>query len=96
MERYGELIEQIEAATSSGNKDYRERMVTIQSKQYRDIIIRTGKFLNSVESFVEDVFNAEKNGEHVSSNPSERCSSARYVKPQRRTSRDALLILKIS
>lgn len=62
LQRYGDLLEQIDSA---GNKDYKERLVSIQSKQYRDVIIRTGKFLNSVEEFIEDILNADKKDERV-------------------------------
>lgn len=70
--RYGELLEQIDHATGGGNKEYRERLLTIQGKQYRDVIIKTGKFLRSIERFIDDLFEAEAQGENVILDPERR------------------------
>ena len=63
MNRYGELLEQIEKAGS--NKDYKERLLALQQKQYRDIIIKVGKFLASISRFIEDLLESEAHGEKV-------------------------------
>ncbi len=69
LERYGELLQEVESAEKSGNNEYRERLLTLQSKQYRDVIIRTGKFLQAVDLFIDDIFDSEMNGERVIMEP---------------------------
>lgn len=65
FERYGELLEQINNADGKGNAEYRERLISIQGKSYRDIIMRSGKFLYSLHNFIEEIFDAENEGQQV-------------------------------
>ncbi len=65
LQRYGELLQEIEGAEKTGNNNYKERLIGLQSKQYRDVIIRTGKFLQSIKAFTDDIFDSEANGEKV-------------------------------
>jgi hypothetical protein len=69
MENYSEILEQLDGAGQTGTKDYHDRLVKVQMKQYRDVIIRVGKFLRSIEDFIEDILEAEKNGEKVLMEP---------------------------
>jgi hypothetical protein len=94
IQRYGELLEQIEDASIRGNKDYRERLVSIQGKQYRDVILRSGKFLHSLDGFIESIFEAESNGERVLLDPEKTVSiSGNQASIEGLTSKDALLDL---
>lgn len=59
---YGGILEQMETANG---KEAKERLIRLQSKQYRDVIVITGKFIQTIRSFVEDIFKSETNGEKV-------------------------------
>lgn len=63
VEEYGEICDQL--TNISGNKEYKERLISLQNKQYRDIIIKTGKFLKALETFIQDIFHSEQLGEKV-------------------------------
>lgn len=67
--RYGELLEQIEEASIRGNKVYKERLIAIQSKHYRDLILKVGKFIHSIRSFIEDIKEGEASDERVLMEP---------------------------
>lgn len=62
VSEYGEISDQIAQAESSHNKEYRSRLVQLQNKQYRDIILKVGKFLRSLQTFVQSVFSSEEEG----------------------------------
>lgn len=64
--QYGDVLEQIENASS---KEYKERLISIQGKHYRDMILRTGKFLHSLEKFIADLEHSEAQGEKVMTEP---------------------------
>jgi hypothetical protein len=94
IQRYGELLEQIEDAAIRGNKDYRERLISIQGKQYRDVILRAGKFLHSLDSFIESIFEAEGHGERVLLEPEKTVFiSGNQASIEGLTSKNALLDL---
>jgi len=59
---YGEISDQIAHAELTNNKEYRLRLVQLQNKQYRDIILRVGKFLKALQMFVQSIFTSEENG----------------------------------
>ncbi len=65
MEDYGQILEQLQSATLTKNNEYRERLIIAQNKGYRDIVLKTGRFLNAINSFIEDVIETEKGGERV-------------------------------
>jgi hypothetical protein len=65
IEKYGKIIVEIEAAESNNNREYKERLIRIQSQEYRDIIIKTGQFLQEIRAFIEDILESEKEGEKV-------------------------------
>jgi len=65
IENYGNVLEQLDNATASGGKEFKERLLNLQSKQYRDVIVHVGKFAHSIEAFIEDILEAEKDGEKV-------------------------------
>lgn len=69
LQRYGEMLQEIEGAEKTGNNAYKERLLGLQSKQYRDVIIRTGRFLQSLKAFMDDIFDSEANGEKVLMEP---------------------------
>jgi hypothetical protein len=64
FKEYGNILRQIETVPHS-NKVYRERLISLETKEYRDLIIKTGRFLYSLLSFVESILNSEKQGETV-------------------------------
>ncbi len=59
---YGNISDQIAHAELTNNKEYRSRLIQLQNKQYRDVILRVGKFLKALQSFVQSVFESEKEG----------------------------------
>ncbi len=69
LEEYGNVLEQIEAAAENKNKDYKDRLIKVQGKEYRDIIIKTGYFLYAIKDFIEDIDKSEKEGEKVLQEP---------------------------
>ncbi len=66
---YGKVLEQIEAAEANNIKDYKESLLKVQSKEYRDIIIKTGNFLFALQDFIEDIWRCESEGEKVFMEP---------------------------
>jgi hypothetical protein len=94
FERYGELLEQIDKATTNGNKDYRERLLTLQGKSYRDLIIKSGNFLRSLEKFIEEIFDSEQQNIRVLVEPEKIVSiSGEVSNIDGITAKDALLDL---
>jgi hypothetical protein len=63
LEEYGKTLDQIEAANSSNNRDYKDRLIKVQGKEYRDVIMKTGQFLHAIRAFIEDILESEKTGE---------------------------------
>ncbi|URA10288.1 hypothetical protein [Thermospira aquatica] len=59
---YGNINDQIAHAELTNNKEYRSRLIQLQNKQYRDIILRVGKFLKSLQSFIQSIFESEQEG----------------------------------
>lgn len=62
VSEYGEISDQIAHAELTNNKEYRSRLIQLQNKQYRDIILRVGKFLRSLQTFVQSIFSSEEEG----------------------------------
>ncbi|MFN3660408.1 MAG: hypothetical protein ACK4TN_04115, partial [Brevinematales bacterium] len=62
VNEYGEISDQIAHAELTNNKEYRTRLIQLQNKQYRDIIMRVGKFLRSLQTFVQSIFSSEEEG----------------------------------
>lgn len=62
VKEYGEISDQIAHAELSGNKEYRTRLIHLQNKQYRDVILRVGKFLRSLQAFIQSIFTSEEAG----------------------------------
>jgi hypothetical protein len=69
IEDYGNVLEQIVVAETNKNMDYRERLVKVQNKDYRDIIIKTGHFMFSIQDFILNIEKCEENGEKVFMEP---------------------------
>ncbi len=69
LQDYGNVLEQIVAAESVKNNEYKERLIKVQNKGYRDIIMKTGIFLFAIQDFIEDIFRCEKEGEKVFMEP---------------------------
>ncbi len=65
IEDYGNVLEQVVAAEANKNMEYRERLVKVQNKDYRDIIIKTGNFMFAIQDFILDIEKCELNGEKV-------------------------------
>ncbi|MCX7820775.1 MAG: hypothetical protein N2258_03775 [Brevinematales bacterium] len=66
FENYGKILEQIVLSSeNSSNKQYIERLTNLETKEYRELIIKTGKFLSDLMSFIEGILKAEKDGETV-------------------------------
>lgn len=66
FENYGKILEQIALSNEDhSNKNYIERLTNLETKEYRELIIKTGKFLNELMSFIEGILKAEKDGETV-------------------------------
>lgn len=63
LEEYGNILNQIEAADASNNKVFRERLEKVETKEYRNVIVKTGKFLHTIQHFIEDIVDSEKKGE---------------------------------
>lgn len=63
LEEYGNILTQIEAAESNNNKVFRERLEKVETKEYRNVIVKTGKFLHTIQRFIEDIYESEKKGE---------------------------------
>lgn len=68
FEEYGKILEQLHTLPASNNI-YRERLTSVEAKEYRDLIIKTGKFLYSLLAFIESVLESEKSGETVMLEP---------------------------
>jgi predicted RNA-binding protein Jag len=62
VKEYGEISDQIAHAELTNNKEYRSRLIQLQNKQYRDVILRVGKFLHALQLFVQSVFSSEEEG----------------------------------
>jgi hypothetical protein len=69
MGDYGSVLEQIIAADANKNNEYKERLVKVQNKGYRDIIMKTGNFLFAIQDFIEDIYRCEREGEKVFMEP---------------------------
>ncbi|MGC8765295.1 MAG: hypothetical protein ACP5QT_05355 [Brevinematia bacterium] len=69
FEDYNKILEQIEIIREGENKAYRERLISVETKEYRDLIIKTGKFLYDILSFIESIIKSEKDGETVMLEP---------------------------
>ncbi len=70
FENYNKILEQIAYSDhTSANKQYIERLSNLETKEYRELIIKTGKFLNDIQSFIEGILKAEKEGETVMLEP---------------------------
>jgi len=65
LEEYGRILEQIEVASSINNIEQKGRLLKMQNKQYRDIIMKVGNFLYSIYNFIEDILKCEKEGEEI-------------------------------
>jgi hypothetical protein len=65
LEEYGKTLDQIEAANASKNRDYKDRLIKVQGKEYRDVILKTGQFLHYIQAFIEDILESEKTSERV-------------------------------
>lgn len=65
IQDYGTILQQLESANVSNNREYHDRLIKAQSKEYRDVIIKTGQFLVTLQRFVTDIFESEKTGEKV-------------------------------
>jgi hypothetical protein len=65
MEDYGQILEQLQTAALTKNNEYRERLIIAQNKGYRDIVLKTGRFLNAIHTFIDDIAATEKRGERV-------------------------------
>lgn len=63
LEDYGNILTQIEAADANNNKVFRERLEKVETKEYRNVIVKTGKFLHTIQKFIEDIHESEKKGE---------------------------------
>ncbi len=66
---YGESLVQIEEASIRGNKIYKGRLLSLQSKQYRDLIVKVGQFIHSIKNFIEDIQEAQASDEKVLLDP---------------------------
>ncbi|MCX7881863.1 MAG: hypothetical protein N2314_01435 [Brevinematales bacterium] len=62
VNEYGEISDQIAHAELTNNKEYRSRLIQLQNKQYRDVILRVGKFLRSLQAFIQSIFASEEEG----------------------------------
>ncbi len=69
FEDYNKILEQLENTKDGGNKLYRERLISVETKEYRNLIIKTGKFLYELLAFIESIFKSEKDGETVMLEP---------------------------
>lgn len=69
LEEYGHILEQIEGADANNNKAFRDNLGKVRTKEYRNVIIKTGRFLHTVQTFVEDIVASEKKGEKVLLDP---------------------------
>ncbi|MGA2143101.1 MAG: hypothetical protein ABSG94_11870, partial [Brevinematales bacterium] len=69
LEDYGSVLEQIVAADNNKINDYKESLIKVQSKGYRDIIMKTGNFLFSIQDFIEDIYRSERDGEKALMEP---------------------------
>lgn len=63
LEEYGNILNQIESAEALNNKIFRERLEKVETKEYRNVIVKTGKFLHTIQHFIEDIMESEKKGE---------------------------------
>lgn len=65
IEDYGRTLEQIQTASSIKNNEYKDELIKVQSKEYRNVIIKSGKFLNAVQDFIDEILKTEKGGQKV-------------------------------
>lgn len=72
VQEYGKVLEQLESSKSSSSTDYKERLIKVQSKEYRDVILKTGRFLYSIKNFIDDILESEKQGQKSLLEPDKR------------------------
>jgi hypothetical protein len=65
LDEYGNILHQIEAAEANNNKAFLERLEKVETKEYRNVIVKTGRFLHTIQLFIEDIVESEKKGEKV-------------------------------
>lgn len=65
LEDYGKLLDELSSAKDNKNKDHINSLLKMQSKEYRNVIIKTGFFLKTIQGFIEDLLESEKEGEKV-------------------------------
>ncbi len=55
LDDYGKILEEIDTAGINSYKQYKESLLKAQSKEYRDIVLRTGRFLYSLKTFITEI-----------------------------------------